>query len=209
MTDLDSHLDLLRSALAGGDQAAASREERWLMGTISTALLHQDQETMMALRGHLADLAPLADRYGSARPGERWRAAWEILNDFTETIRPLEQHRLAEPGKVSGQLLQLIRSQPGITPGELAKRVGKGLNHVSNTLRTLVDQGLAQRVPAGRTGFYHLSAMGIEALDRLQPASEPPSEENTATTVREFPHATRCFDGIDTKRLPIVAGGRP
>ncbi|MBS4097375.1 MAG: winged helix-turn-helix transcriptional regulator [Sulfuricella sp.] len=203
MNELEQHVSQLRQALLEENGDAATREQHWLMGAISTALLQQDQPAMMALRGHLADLAPLADRYATARPGERWRAAWEILHDFTEGIRPLEQARLAEPRNFSGVLLELIGKQPGITPSQLANRTGKQGNHVSNTLRALADQGLVQRVPAGRNSFYHLSAMGSEALQRLQPHSEAPPEENTGTNVLQFPHLNgERLSAANPNRLP-------
>ncbi|MFA7243450.1 MAG: MarR family transcriptional regulator [Sulfuricellaceae bacterium] len=202
MDKLEDHLALLRAALIDQDQAAATREQHWLMGALSAALLQQDQAAMMTLRGHLADLAPLADHYGDALPGERWRAAWEILLDFTETIRPLEQVRLAAPGQLSGLLLRHISDTPGITPSELARRVGKEPNHISNTLRALSDQGLVQRVPAGRNSFYHLAAMGVAALAQQQPLVETVKPTQPGKVIN-FAHAKKeRLQGRDTRELP-------
>lgn len=202
MNNLEDHLARLRAALIDKDQAAVTREQHWLMGAVSTALLQQDQAAMMTLRGHLADLAPLADHYGEALPGERWRAAWEILLDFTETIRPLEQVRLAAPGQLSGLLLRHIANTPGIQPSELARRVGKEPNHISNTLRALSDQGLVQRVPAGRKSFYHLAAMGVAALAQQQPLEGIVKPAQTGK-VADLDHAREeRLQGRNTRELP-------
>lgn len=208
MNELEQHVSQLRQALLDGNGDAVVREQHWLMGAISTALLQQDQPAMMALRGHLADLAPLADHYGAARPGERWRAAWEILHDFTAGIRPLEQSRLAEPRTFSGVLLEHIAKQPGITPSQLASQTRKQGNHVSNTLRALAEQGLVQHVPAGRNSFYHLTAMGIEARQRWQLQSEPPREENKVSNVVPiFIYVREDRLSGDTTRLPGFGAG--
>lgn len=209
MDHLEDHIAKMRAALIDKDQAAATREQHWLMGAISAALLQQDQAAMMTLRGHLADLAPLADHYGAALPGERWRAAWEILLDFTEAIRPLEQVRLVAPGQLSGLLLHHIAATPGITPGELACRTGKEPNHISNTLRALSDQGLVQRVPAGRNSFYHLAAMGVAALAQQQPLAEAAKSAPTESgKVIDFAHAKKeRLQRRDTARLPARWSG--
>lgn len=171
MTILDQHIKNMRLALLDSDMSSVAVERDWLMGEITAALLEQDEKTMNILRGHLADLAPLVDEYGDAKPGDRWRATWEILRAFCVTYRPLEQFRLAAPGKLSGLLLRHIHKTPGVTPTELVNRVSKNINHVSNTLRALAEQGLVQRIPQGRKKCYYLTAMGREALAQQQPVA--------------------------------------
>jgi DNA-binding MarR family transcriptional regulator len=160
----------LSDALIDGDGAAAATHRDWLMGEVAAGLLQQDGATLMELRAAVADLAPLADHYGEGGPGERWRAVWELLYAIGQTTRPLEQARLARADTVSGQLLRLIRDDPGIAPGKMAKALGKQANHVSNALRGLIDQGLVFRLPRGREVNYYLSETGRAAVDEQAPA---------------------------------------
>jgi DNA-binding MarR family transcriptional regulator len=198
---LESHVQTLRRALLDGDQATAAAEQDWLMGEAAAALLQQDTAAMTALRVHLADLAPLADRYGDGRPGDRWRAVWELLQACGETIRPLEQVRLADASRLSGLLLRHIGASEGITPTELGERTGKRLNHISNILRALMGQGLVHRIPQGREGHYYLSDMGRALLAQSQPvrAVAPASKAPAALP----PHVReKRLQGRDTRRLP-------
>ena len=169
--DLKHHAQALSDALIDGDSAAAERHQSWLMGEVAAGLLHQDTDTLLDLRAAVADLAPLADHYGNGQRGDRWRAVWELLYAISQTTRPQEQQRLARPDALPGQLLRLIGDKLGITPGELAQRVGKKPNHISNTLRTLIDQGLVFRVPQGRELRYYPSDTGRQLLGLPQALS--------------------------------------
>jgi DNA-binding transcriptional ArsR family regulator len=153
-TELEQRAQALRLALIDGDAAAAEAHKNWLMGEVATGLLHQDAEALMALRAAVADLPPLADRYGDGRKGDRWRAVWELLDAIGDTVRPLEQVRLARAETYTGEVLRLILREPGITPKAIAEQTDRQPNHVSNTLRTLLDQGLVYRLPQGRTARY-------------------------------------------------------
>ncbi len=188
--DLEHHILTLRQALLDGNSTEAETAKNWLMGEAAAALLHQDATGMNALRAHLADLAPLADKYGDGRPGDRWRAVWELLHACGETVRPLEQARLARPSQLSGLILRHIRDDEGITPSELGARVNKKPNHVSNTLRILAEQGLLYRVPQGKKNRYYLSEMGREILQRQQPVQPAPAP----APVPDLPH-------VDENRL--------
>jgi len=201
--DLDRHVQALRQALLAGEAPAAATERDWLMGEVAAALLSQDAEALKALRARLADLAPLADRYGDGRPGDRWRAVWEILHACSETIRPLEQVRLARPGQLSGLLLRHIGDCEGITQGELSTRVGKRPNHVSNTLRGLAEQGLVHRVPQGRTVRYYLSEMGRELLAEQRPARAVPPAASGPERPLKYVRPER-IEGRNTRRLPAA-----
>ena len=177
--DLETRTQALISALIDQDADAVTRHQAWLMGECAAGLLHQDGEALIALRAAVTDLGPVADHYGEGKAGERWRAVWELLYAISETIRPLEQLRLAQADTVAGRLLRLIRDEPGISPGEMTKRVHKRSNHVSNVLRTLIGQGLLHRVPQGREQRYYLSETAREAL--LDDASMERAEPRTPT----------------------------
>jgi DNA-binding MarR family transcriptional regulator len=154
----------LRLALIDGDSAAAAQHQAWLMGEAAAGLLHQDTVTLLDLRAAVADLAPVADHYGDGQRGDRWRTVWELLYAVSQATRPQEQQRLAQADTLSGQLLRLIGDNHGITPGDLATRSEKKPNHISNTLRTLLDQGLVFRVPQGREQRYYPSEAGRQLL---------------------------------------------
>lgn len=171
--NLETRAQALISALIDQDADAVTRHQAWLMGECAAGLLHQDGEALSALRAAVADLGPVADHYGEGKAGERWRAVWELLYAIGETSRPLEQLRLARADTLAGRLLRLIRDEPGISPGEMAKRVHKRSNHVSNALRALIGQGLVHRVPQGRELRYYLSATAREALLDDAPVEQP------------------------------------
>jgi DNA-binding MarR family transcriptional regulator len=212
--DLQSRAQALIDALIDGDFDAAKHLQGWLMGECAAGLLNQDGETLADLRAAVADLVAVADRYGPGKPGDRWRAVWELLHAIGATTRPLEQLRLAHPQRVSGQLLQLIRDRPGISPSEMVQCLGKKANHVSNALRGLIDQGLVDRVTRGREVDYYLTGTGREALADEAPApgavtatAQPqriPSLPRTAANAGSYPY----LDERSLQRWP-TPGQRP
>lgn len=200
-TELEQRAQALRLALIDGDASAAETHEHWLMGEVAAGLLYQDQETLTALGAAVADLPSVADRYGEGRKGDRWRAVRELVHAIGETVRPLEQVRLTRQETYSGQVLQLILDEPGITPGEIADRTGRQPNHVSNTLRVLLDQGLVYRVPQGRTARYFADEAAQELIGakgttqpRVAAHHSPPAANDD-----RFPHLN---EGLK-RRWPI------
>jgi hypothetical protein len=187
--DYQAHARALVDALIDADPDAVKTHQDWLMGECAAGLLDQDGATLAELRAAVADLAPVADRYGQGLPGDRWRAVWELLHAIGAASRPLEQRRLARPERVSGRLLRLIRETPGISPGRMATALGKQTNHVSNALRGLLDQGLVQRLPRGREVNYYLTETGREALADEAPAElvaeAPPDNARTLPFVAD------------------------
>lgn len=198
---LARRVQALSDALIDGDGTAAATHRAWLMGEIAAGLLHQDGATLMELRAAVADLAPLADHYGEGGPGERWRAVWELLYAIGQTSRPLEQARLARAETMPGQLLRLIRDTPGISPGEMAKALGKQANHVSNALRGLIDQGLAFRLPRGREVNYYLSETGREALGDGPPARAPDQDRDAEPPAPGAGRARGSLIYLDERRI--------
>lgn len=168
-TELEQRAQALRLALIDGDGDAAQTHQNWLMGEVAAGLLHQDSQTLMALGAAVADLPPLADRYGDGRKGDRWRAVGELLDAIGETVRPLEQVRLARAETYTGEVLRLILGEPGIAPKAIAERTGRQPNHVSNTLRALLDQGLVYRLPQGRTARYFAEESARELAGAAAP----------------------------------------
>lgn len=206
----------LRLALIDGDSAAAAQHQAWLMGEAAAGLLHQDTDTLLDLRAAVADLAPVADHYGDGQRGDRWRAVWELLYAVSQATRPQEQQRLAQPDTLPGQILRLIGEHRGITPGELAQRLKKKPNHISNTLRTLIDQGLVFRLPQGREQRYYPSDAGRQLLGLPQAqvaadkADAPIRAANDAHG--QFLHVGReNHPGVDRRAVPgrrmLIAGG--
>lgn len=174
---IESHVQALRQALMEGEREAVREHQDWLMGTTAVALLDQDLDGMMVLRRHFPYLASLANKHGTGGPGERWNALWEVLEMCTETHRPLEQVRLAEPARLSGRILHQIRNTPGIMPSELARLLKKTRNHISNEIKLLARQGLVHRVTEGRNQRLYLSSTARELLQRF------PSTEQAQQTV--------------------------
>ena len=176
---LNEQIEQLRQALLGGDSEVVEKPQAWLMGEVASALQAQDRATMMELRGHLANLIPLADHHGSGKPGDRWRAVWELLQACSASHQPLEQYRLAEPARLSGLLLKHIKQQPGITPSELGDALGKKLNQISNELKRLREEGLVHQVPQGAKRQYFLTTAARTLLEGQSPvrlASQGPRE---------------------------------
>lgn len=188
--ELEQRAQALRLALIDGDTARAEEHKNWLMGEAAAGLLYQDAETLMVLRAAVADLAPVADRYGDGQKGDRWRAVWELLYAVSETVRPLEQVRLARPETFTGEVLQLILDEPGVTPREIAERKGRQPNHVSNTLRALLDQGLVYRLPQGRTARYFAEQEARELAGATSVAQPPAASPRgvPATDEHRFPY---------------------
>lgn len=198
-----------RLALIDNDEPGAAPLQSWLMGKAASAMLHQDTESLLALRAALADLPPVADRFGTGRRGDRWRAVWELVDALCETPRPLEQVRLSKATQVSGQVLQLIGDQPGICPGDIARQLGKRGPHVSNVLRSLMDQGLVHRLAEGRTGRCFLTSTGREMLAAMLPSAAetaPPEVPNDTATDSVVPRAGNndypYFDRLSPSHWP-------
>lgn len=199
---LQQYAQALSDALIDGDAAAAEIHQSWLMGEVAAGLLHQDTDTLLDLRAAIADLAPIADHYGNGQRGDRWRAVWELLYAISQTTRPAEQQRLARPETLPGQLLRLIGENIGATPSELAQKLNKKLNHISNTLRTLIDQGLVFRVPQGRELRYYLNDTGRQLLGLPQP--QAPVDKPAAPLIYLNDERIKRR-GLDTCTVP----GRP
>jgi DNA-binding transcriptional ArsR family regulator len=203
-TELEQRALALRLALIDGDSAAADVHQNWLMGEVATGLLYQDAQTLTALGAALADLPPLADRYGDGRKGDRWRAVWELVEAIGETVRPLEQVRLARGGTYTGEVLRLILDEPGITPKAIVERTGRQPNHVSNTLRALLDQGLVYRLPQGRSARYFAEASARELAGA---AASGPAEAREPDR-RASPAPPSMAPGAPANDLPHVGAGR-
>lgn len=213
LKDLKQLAQDLRLALIDGDTTAALSYQNRLMGEVAAGLLQQDTEALLDLRAAVADLGPVADRYGDGKKGDRWRAVWELLHAISETSRPLEQMRLARPNQVAGQLLRLISAQPGITPGEMGTLTAKTDSHISNTLKTLMEQGLVHRIPKGRNGHYYLSAMGRELLGVAVPPALEISKTKGAELIDLDEERLRRRDKTNFREVPgrqlLSAGVRP
>lgn len=182
----------LRLALMDGDQDAAAKLQAWLMGEVAAGLIEQESEVLLDLRAAIADLPQVADRYGDGKPGDRWRAVWELLYAVGQTTRPMEQQKLMQAETLPGQLLRLIAAQPGIAPTDMGKQLGKERNHVSNTLRALLDQGLVYRVPRGRSAAFYLTPQAKALLpeqavvpEKLPPADKEPANDSRFLWVDE------------------------
>jgi DNA-binding transcriptional ArsR family regulator len=197
------HIDQLRQALLDANPEQIEAPQAWLMGEIATVLQSQDREKMMELRGYLADLIPLADHYGTSKPGDRWRTAWELLQASSASHQPLEQYRLAEPGRLSGLILKHIKQIPGITPGELTKILHKMPNQISNELKRLRDDGLVHQIPNGNKRQYFLSSTARGLLEQQSPARSVPAP----APARKFPHVRkdRLEQRPDIHKIPAIA----
>jgi len=204
-TELEEHAQALRLALIDGDPDAAEGHKNWLMGEVAAGLLHQDAQALMTLRAAVADLAPVADHYGDGRKGDRWRAVWELLYALSQTVRPLEQVRLARPETFTGQVLRLILDEPGVTPREVAERTRRQPNQVSNSLRALLDQGLVLRIPQGRSARYFPQEAARELTGTAARPSGPAANDEAP-----FPHENdlpeRWPNHYETPRIGIGAG---
>lgn len=183
----------LRVALLDGDASTMDREEPLFMGEIANALLQQNKEAMLLLRGYAGEYAILADEFASgAKPGDRWRALWSLLMACSEAVRPLEQYRLASPAQLSGVVLAIINGLPGITAGDLSKRTNKTAPHISNVLKQLQSEALVFMVPDQddrRRSRYFISSKGKDVIVAFGPAvrvAQPVAGHGEMQ--REYPH---------------------
>lgn len=154
---IQAHVDALRAALKSGDEASGLEHQARLTEAAAWALLNQDADAMQTLCVHFEDLASLADHYGWGGPGQRWLALDEVMYCCEQTYRPLEQLRLAHPGRLSGEIIETIAKSPGITPKKIAKVLDKEPNHISNELKRLEQEGLIIKIPAGRNIHLHIA----------------------------------------------------
>ena len=162
---LQTHLTALRQALLNQEGQAIREQQDWLTGAVAAALLNQDQDAMQALRAGLVGLIPIADKYASGGPGERWRALGEVLQACADTYKPLEQVRLAASERLSGLIIRQISRNPGITPSVLAEKLEKSRSHISNELKALYREGLINGIARGRATHLYLSGVGKDVLD--------------------------------------------
>jgi len=162
---LQTHLTALRQALLNQEGQAVREQQDWLTGAVAAALLNQDQDAMQALRAGLVGLIPIADKYASGGPGERWRALGEVLQACADTYKPLEQVRLAASERLSGLIIKQISRNPGITPSVLAEKLEKSRSHISNELKALYREGLINGIARGRATHLYLSGVGKDVLD--------------------------------------------
>jgi DNA-binding MarR family transcriptional regulator len=177
MDKLTLHRDAYRQALQQQDAACMDSEKRWLTAATAEALMEQDMIAINALRAHLAELIAPADRFDlTGKPGDRWRTLTDLLYVAAESALPLEQLRLAAPGKLSGLILKQVQKQPGITSGELAERCQKEPNHIANELKKLDRAGLIHKQRRGRNQHVYLSTEGKAALDTLAPVQLAPPQ---------------------------------
>lgn len=162
---LQTHLTALRQALLDHEGRVVREQQDWLTGAVAAALLNQDQDAMQVLRAGLVGLIPIADKYASGGPGERWRALGEVLQACADTHKPLEQVRLAESDRLSGLIIRQINRNPGITPSVLAEKLEKSRSHISNELKALYREGLINGISRGRATHLYLSGVGKDVLD--------------------------------------------
>jgi len=194
-------IEQLRQALLSGDSESVEARQAWLMGEIAAALQAQDRVKMLELRGYLANLIPLADHHGSGKPGDRWRAVWELLQALSTSHQPLEQYRLAEPGRLSGLILTHIKWRPGITPRTLGSVLNKRPNQISNELKRLREEGLVHQIPEGAQRRYFLTTAARTLLEGQSPVRTAPQ------TPKEYPHVReeRLQGRSDLNKLPAFA----
>lgn len=158
---IESNVLVMRKALLEKSHDLHEIKKCWLMGEITSALMQQDEKSMMILRGHLADLIPLAHEYGDAGDGERWQTTWEILHTFHVTSRPLEQLRLASSKLISGKLLRVLENNPGLSGVELSGLTNESLKKINDAIASLEKHDLIMHIPGN--GLY-LTATARELL---------------------------------------------
>ncbi|MFA5994067.1 MAG: hypothetical protein WC823_03855 [Parcubacteria group bacterium] len=153
----------LRNALIAGNLNLYISKRGCLMGDVATALMEQSEDAMIFLRGHLADFIPLTKDAGDER---YWYAAWELLNAFCNTCRPLEQLRLASPNTISGKVLRLIDATPGVSNRRLASLLKSNVQQIRKIVSDLKKQCLITYIPINR-GSFMLEA-GHEILKKFK-----------------------------------------
>ena len=197
---LETHVIELRCALVNHDQQAVREHRDWLTGAVAAALLDQDVNVMRVLRAALVELIPLANKHSNGS-GERWRALGEVLQACTDTYKPLEQLRLAEPSRLSGLILRCIDKEPGIAPSILAERLNKKRSHISNELNVLEKEGLIHRLSEGRNTYLYISGAGRRVLASFLPVYSLRGDTETERRSKwEYPHA-------DPERLRHISPG--
>lgn len=158
---VENNILIMRNVLLKKNRDLYVVKKDWLMGEITSALMLQDEKIIMILRGHLADLIPLAREHGDAGEGERWQTIWEILHAFHVTSRPLEQLRLASSKLITGVLMRVIENNPGLSGVELSNLMDKSLKKVNDSIASLERHDLIMHIPS--KGLF-LTATGREML---------------------------------------------
>ena len=185
---IHSHAIELRNALLGHDEQAIRKHRDWLVGAVAAALLDQDLAAMRVLRAELSGLIALTDQCSNGGAGERWRALSEILQACSDTYKPLEQMRLAQPGRLSGIILRHINREPGVTPSIIAEKLNKKRSHISNELNALEKEGLIHKLCEGRNTHLYISGIGRSVLAGFSPLHI--SLDKTENTLgRTYPYA--------------------
>ena len=97
------------------------------------------------------------------------------------------------------QLLLRLRSESGLTQGELAARLGVTKGNVSMLVTQLQHAGLVDRIPDGAANQVALTARGLTVVDRLMPDEERwTSEQFAALTTDELDELVRLLHRLST-----------
>ncbi len=140
-------IDDMRKALIEDDQVQAERLKRQLLAKTARALQIQDSDALHTLDAAFADLAPLADHYAQASPGELWHGLGRVIDAMLQAGLPIPL-RAGLKGQ-RGKLLAMIQGDEGLRPKALAKRLAISEQNLGNLLKGLEDQGLILRLRRG------------------------------------------------------------
>lgn len=185
MEELERRFLAARESLLTGDAAAFAKSRQQLLGAATMALVNQDNEPLRYLARRLGIIASLMDRFRvEAAPGDSFRLLADVMADCAATSKPMERIRLANPRFRGGRMLREIQDQPGITPSQLAARMGMEANDVSNVKRKLMEGLLIHETASGRQKLLFLTDAGREALqffEEAAPVQNMASKAHTAT----------------------------
>ncbi|MCO5731840.1 MarR family winged helix-turn-helix transcriptional regulator [Rhizobium sp. SSA_523] len=97
------------------------------------------------------------------------------LTQAARSLRTSLSRNLAEAGLYAGQdgVILLLEAEPGLTPGQLAQRLGVKAPTMTRTIGRMEAQGFLERRSDGtdaRLTKIHLSETGRQSVDRIHQA---------------------------------------
>lgn len=161
----------LTEAVRSGDADSTLRLQDWMTAMVTHALIDQDKAAMRALGKHLTLLCNTYNKHQKEGSGNRWFALGEVLNQAEELHSPLRQIELADPSTSSGQLLQDVVINPGLTTSELCMDA-RAEKSVPEALHQLEQEGLVSYVPVGDKKKWYFTLRDGASVSHLPPFNE-------------------------------------
>lgn len=184
----------LRLAYMRRNESDVTKLGNRLTTLVARLLADQKPEPLDRLIHALGPLIQAADARGTEKPGNQWRRLSQLATMLRDHPQELEVRRWLHRDSVNGQLLRLIRDEPGITVKVLAERADhRKVNQVSNALGRLEEAGYITRVSDGRFAHLYLTPLAERKLKAYYGEQLALVEEYVATGSVETPSKEPVF----------------